>query len=89
MELAGPVGNGWVKSGEILDQEKTVWNAVTEAVVELVRCKCKKGCKTNTFGCKKAGLTCTDACICNKAQECENPNDYYCYDSYDSSDDEE
>ena len=45
----------------------------------------KKGVKNNACGCKKAGLTCTNACICNEAQECENQNDY----CYDSSDDEE
>ena len=72
-----------MKSGETLEQEKTVWNAVPEAIVEKVRCKCKKGCKMNACGCKKAGLTCADAYICDKAQECENPNDYYCYDSSD------
>ena len=63
-----------------------LFNAVPEAIVELVRCKWEKGCKTNVCGCKKAGLTCTDVCICNEAQQRENQNDYYCYDS---SDDEE
>ena len=43
----------------------------------------KKRCKVNGCGCKKAGLTCTDACICNEAQECENQSDYYCNDSSD------
>ena len=62
----GTVMNVWVKSREILGQEKTVWNAVPKAIVELVCCKCQKGCKTNACGCKKVGLTCTDACICSK-----------------------
>ena len=84
MELPGPVGNRWVKSREILEQEKTGPNAVPEAIVELVHCKCKKGCKMNARGCKNVGLRCTDACICNKVQECKNPNDYYCYDCNDN-----
>ena len=66
MELSGPVGNRWVKSREILEQEKTVPNAVPEAIVELVHCECKKECKMNARGCKNAGLTCTNVCICNK-----------------------
>ena len=85
LELPGPVRSVWVMSKEILEQEKTVWNAVPEAIVALVLCKCKKGWKMNVCSCKKAGLTCTNACICNEAQECENQNDY----CYDSSDDEE
>ena len=82
MELVGPVGNGWVKSREILVQEKTIRIAVPEAIVELVCCKCKKGCKMNVCG-EKAGLSCTDVCVCNKVQEWENSNDYHCYDSSD------
>ena len=80
----GNADYGWVRSGEILEQEKTVWNAVPEAIVELVHCNCKKGCKTNDCGCKKAGFTCTDACICNKVQEYENQKDYYCYNGSDN-----
>ena len=75
---------GWVRSAEILEQEKTVWNAVPEAIVELVHWKCKKGCKTNDCGCKKTGFTCTDACICNKVQERKNQKDYYCYNGSDN-----
>ena len=61
--------NAWFKRREILEEEKTVQNAVPEATVELVRCECKKGCKTNACGFKKGGLTCTDVCICNEAQK--------------------
>ena len=61
-----------------------VRNAVPETIVELVRCKSTRGSKTNACGCKKTGFTCADACICNEAQECENQNDYYCYDSSDA-----
>ena len=85
LNLPGPVGNGWVKNGEVLNQEKTVRNAVPENIVELIRCKCKKGCKTNACGCRKEGLKCTDACLCNNTQECENQNEHYC----ESSDDED
>ena len=31
--------------------------------------------------CKRARLTCTDACICNEAQKYKSQNDYYCYNS--------
>ena len=39
--------------------------AVPNSVVELIRCSCKKGCKNNLCCCRKANLSCTDACLCN------------------------
>ena len=50
--------------------------AVPEAVVELVRCKSRKECKTNLCSCRKVGLSRTDACVCNEAQDCENRKHY-------------
>ena len=76
-----------MKSGKILEQEETIRSAVPEAIVYCtlyILCKCKNGFKTNACRCKNAGLTCTDACICNKMQDCENENDYYCHDSSDN-----
>ena len=39
LSLPGPVGNGWIKSNDMLEQEKMLNEAVPEAIVELVRCK--------------------------------------------------
>ena len=56
----------------MLEQEKMLNEAVPEAIVELVRCKCKKGCKNNFCCCRKANLVCTDACFCHEKEDCEN-----------------
>ena len=53
-----------------------VRKAVPEAVVELVRCKSSKECKTSLCDCRKVGLSRTDACVCNEAQDCENRKHY-------------
>ncbi len=37
------------------------------AVMELISCGCKQDCKTRRCSCKKAGLSCTDACKCSEA----------------------
>ena len=35
-----------------------------DSIMELVNCKCKKGCETNRCSCRKSGLKCTDVCKC-------------------------
>ena len=42
------------------------------AILELVNCKCTKGCNTNRCSCRKSSLKCTDLCKC---QECQNRED--------------
>ena len=54
---------------------------VPEAMVEMTRYKCKKGCKTNSSSCKRANLVCTDSCSCNINDDCENTNHYKLYES--------
>ena len=83
LKLPAPVRNGWVKSWEILEQEKSVRNAVLEAINELVRCKCKKGRKTNTCGCKKVGLRALIRVYVTRRKNAKTKNAYYCYDSSD------
>ena len=39
---------------------------VPESSIELVCCKCKKGCKTGTCSCRKSNLECTDVCLCHE-----------------------
>ena len=47
------MGEKWRNTGAM----KTVWNAVPEAIVELVHCKCKNGCKANACGWKITGAS--------------------------------
>ena len=41
-------------------------------LLEIIRCKCKTGCKTGRCTCKKHGLECTSACGECKGMTCEN-----------------
>ncbi|CAH3142523.1 unnamed protein product, partial [Porites lobata] len=42
-----------------------------EAIIQLVRCKCAKSrCSNNRCQCQKAGLVCTDLCLCS--EDCQN-----------------
>ena len=86
LNLPSPVGNGWIMENDILKQELMIHDAVPTSVVELVRCQCKKACKTNSCSCKKENLICTEACLCSDFMDCEN---VYIPDSDSSADDEE
>ena len=44
-----------------------------EALIQLVKCTCtKERCSTNRCQCRKAGLNCTDLCICSDGEACNN-----------------
>ena len=47
-----------------------------DAIIELKRNKCKKGCKTNSCSCKRANLVFTGLCSYNINDACENTNHY-------------
>ena len=72
LSLPGPNGNGWIRTEHGLEHDKMLREAVPDAIIELIRCTCKKGCKTNVCCCRKANLTCTDACLCQDGEECQN-----------------
>ena len=65
---------------------KTVRNAVPEAIVELVRCKYKKGVKRMPLVVKKQDLRVLMHVKKQDLRVLMHQNGYYCYDS---SDDEE
>ena len=46
LELPSPLDNGWKRVEGIFEQERMSNAAVPDAIVELTRCNCKKGCKT-------------------------------------------
>ena len=68
MNIPSPEGNGW-----ILDNEyKILWMTVPAApdsLLEIVKCTCKTGCKTQRCSCLKAQLKCSDLCSC---ESCSN-----------------
>ena len=43
------------------------------AIIELVRCQCKKDCSTQSCTCRKYKLPCTELCLCSA--ECTNDED--------------
>ena len=85
LELPQPIGNGWINVNGTIEPERMITPAVPDIVVELTRCKCGKGCKTNTCSCRKAKLSCSDACLCSETENCENCETEF----YDGSSDEE
>ena len=72
LSLPQPVGNGWIEKNGQLSPEFMLLDSVPESVLELVQCKCKKGCKNNSCSCRKHKLTCCDACSCSIEEDCEN-----------------
>ena len=70
LSLPSPIHNGWIEKNGALKLDFMVEKSVPEAISELMRCQCKRGCKNNSCGCRKAKLSCTGACFCE--EECEN-----------------
>ena len=71
LSLPTPIGNGW-KGNDVdgsLKPGYMVFESAPNNVLELVPCKCKKGCQTNSCYCSKANLNCCAACLC---EHCEN-----------------
>ena len=64
---------------------------VPEVIILLVKCRCsKERCSSNRCQCRKAGLLCTELCVCSDAydNECENKSDddFYASDEDESTD---
>ena len=69
--LPSPEGYGWQdEDGKWVPVMKNLPPA-PEAIIQLVRCKCAKSrCSNNRCQCQKAGLVCTDLCLCS--EDCQN-----------------
>ena len=68
MNIPSPEGNGWILDGEY----KIPWMtlpAAPDSLLEIVKCSCKTGCKTQRCSCLKAQLKCSDLCSC---ESCTN-----------------
>ena len=73
LSLASPDGNGWSKdeTGNLVPKLMAK-DPAPDSLLELVVCKCKKGCNARC-SCRKVGLSCTAACHCEN--ECSNIQD--------------
>ena len=68
-----PTSHGWYLEDNRLISVPTLLKPAPQAVLELVRCRCKTHCVTQNCSCKKHNLNCTDACFaCGEA--CQNRN---------------
>jgi hypothetical protein len=64
--------NGWHQHEEVYVPVRSLNNPAPQAVLELVKCGCKTGCKPGSrCGCFTNGLPCTPLCKCY-SRECEN-----------------
>lgn len=68
---------GWLLKGGQLHPIRTILPAAPDALLHVVRCKCKSNCDTRRCTCRKHGLECTTACNECKGQSCTNchPNE--------------
>jgi len=88
--LPSPSDYGWAMENAEWVPVMTTLPPAPEAVIELVKCGCsKERCSTNRCQCRRAGLLCTDLCICSDDSECENQHDtdQYQYDEDESDED--
>ena len=68
--VSSPCGHGWYLSDDGMLSVK--WITIPPALDDLlilVACKCLTGCVTARCSCVRAGLECSDACLC---ESCEN-----------------
>ena len=82
-----PLNFGYYKNtdGQILPVTTKVLPA-PQAIIELVRCKCKTDCSTLRCSCRKNNLPCTELCSCDT--ECTNDEDSNIGNDTDSDDDD-
>ena len=64
-EAVDPTEWGWKKKDEHFEPLWSTLPKVADACNELKRCKCKVKCAVNMCSCRKAGLVCTDLCMCS------------------------
>ena len=89
-EFIDPLLNGYYRDkDEMLKPVTTNSLPAPEAIIEMVRCQCKKDCSSRRCSCKSNDLTCTELCLCNT--DCQNDEDSHdlAYDSSSESDSED
>ena len=80
--------HGWKvdEDGNVLVNWLTIAPA-PESLLELVHCKCRKGCENNRCSCVKAGLNCSELCKCVNCENTDGDSLECDSDTYDSQDD--
>ena len=78
--------SGWHKTNESFQPTMSLNLPAPKAIMELVKCGCKKNCAKNNCSCQKNNLVCTPLC---KYIDCENCNDYCMQDETDDQELEE
>lgn len=71
-ENMDPTDWGWEVVNGSMKPIRTDKTPAPASLLNIVRCTCKKGCKTAICSCKKVGLECTAACSTCKGFNSEN-----------------
>jgi hypothetical protein len=69
-ELLDPVHYGWILVEKVYIPIMTDKPAAPKAILELVKCGCKKGCISAKCSCRSNNLVCSELCSCYET--CEN-----------------
>jgi hypothetical protein len=84
LSLPSFCSHGWKldEEGNMVGDWMTI-PAPPDSILELVNCKCKKGCGNRRCSCVRASLKCSDLCACD---DCQNTSEEL-WDSIDSDSD--
>jgi hypothetical protein len=76
-ELLDPLENGYHRDNNDGQLKPTTTDVppAPEAIMEMVRCRCKGNYSSNRCPCKCRNLPCTDLCLCST--QCENDADMH------------
>lgn len=85
--IPSPVGMGWKM--ETLANSQVLSIDWIEAVLELLACKCKRSCNSQSFPCVANGLKFTDICALSNCENQVEADDEIEVDSSDVDDDPE
>ena len=87
-QVPGPAGKGWAlesdESGQWLDIVWMSGSPAPKAVIELLACTCRGGCRSNTCECILNGLKCSDLC---RLADCSNQPNEMSFQSKEDDDD--
>ena len=67
-----PTQWGWKVTSKGLEPITTDKDPAPQELLNIVSCKCLKGCATTTCSCRKAGLKCSVICASCKGLSCSN-----------------
>lgn len=71
-----PNNFGWKKDDFGFSPIYNTFQPAPDCVLNVIKCKCKKGCKTLACSCRKNRRFCTEMCGCCKHEDCTNAHDF-------------